>query len=558
MPEVPTWDLVLRRNSIERLKREKAPLTILSELPRLIDTGYEDVGEDDIVRLQWYGLYHDRPKTGYFMMRIKIPSGILTPAKLRALGDLSERFGRGEGELTTRQNIQLHWIRLEALPDIFALLAAAGLTTAGGCGDCVRNITGCPVAGIDAHELFDCTPIIDQVARFFYGNPEYSDLPRKHKITISTCAYQCNAPDINCLALIGTTQDGQEGFALHAGGGLSTVPRLARDLGVFVPCEAALPVLRAALDAWRTNLTYRLSRVKARLKFMLDDVGPEAFRAQVEERLGYRLPDLTAVPKPIGETAHLGVQPQKESGKYAIGFPVYLGIVTGGKLKAVADIAERIGADIRLTRWQNFILGNVPEDDVERVIDEVGALSFPLAVNRLRGTSIGCTGSPLCNYAVAETKVKLDEIVQHLEAEFGEQAEGITLNVDGCPHACAHHWTADIGLQGSTLRERGEAGEKLEAYEIYLRGSLGIQAAIGRPIIRRVPAGEAKFYVERLVRAYLAECVPGEHFKEFADRKTDEELIAIASGRPLEEVRTEMAEKQRVRHRPVAAVGVAG
>ncbi|MCL5947261.1 MAG: nitrite/sulfite reductase, partial [Chloroflexi bacterium] len=210
------------------------------------------------------------------------------------------------------------------------------------------------------------------------------------------------------------------------------------------------------------------------------------------------------------------------------------------------------------TRWQNFILGNVPEDEGERVIEQVGALGFPLAVNRLRGTSVGCTGSPLCNYAVAETKLKLDEIVQHLEAQFGAQAEGIAVNVDGCPHSCAHHWTADIGLQGSTLRERGEAGERLEAYEIYLRGSLGMQAAIGRPIIRRVPAGEAKFYVERLVRAYLAEHVLGEQFKEFADRKTDEELIAIASGRPLEEVRAEMAEKQRVRHRPAVMAGVAG
>ncbi|MCL4545821.1 MAG: nitrite/sulfite reductase [Chloroflexi bacterium] len=557
MSEAPTWDLVLRRNSIERLKREKAPLAVLNDLPVLITRGYEDVAEDDIVRLQWYGLYHDRPKTGYFMMRVKIPSGLLTPTKLRTLGELSERFGRNEGELTTRQNVQLHWIRLDSLPGIFAALAENGLTTAGGCGDCVRNITGCPVAGIDANELFDCTPIIAETAQYFSGNPEYSDLPRKHKITISTCSYHCNAPAINCISLIGTVQSGVQGFSVRVGGGLSTVPRLARDLDVFVPAPEALPVLRAALDAWRTNLQYRVSRVKARLKFMIDDVGAEGFRAQMEERLGRRLADLTEPVQPVGETAHLGIHAQKQPGLYYIGFPVYLGIVTGTKLKAIADIAGRVGADIRLTRQQNFILGNVPEAAIEQVVREVAAVGFSLSVNRLRGTSVGCTGSPLCNYAVAETKVKLDEIVQHLEAAFGQQAEGITVNVDGCPHSCAHHWTADIGLQGSTLRERGDAGEKLEAYEIYLRGGLGGDATIGRSVVRRVPARDVKHYVERLVGAYLAERQGNERFKDFSERKTDEELIAIASGRTVTEVEAELSAKARPRHRAVVAeVGV--
>ncbi len=548
MPEAPTWDLVLRRNSIERLKREKFPYEVLNELPQLIERGYEDISEDDVVRFMWYWLYHDRPKVGYFMMRIKVPSGLLTSRKLRTIGELSQRFGRNEGELTTRQNVQLHWIRLEHLPEIFPTLEAAGLTTLGGCGDCVRNITGCPVAGIDRDERFDCTPLVEEAARFFYGNREYSDLPRKHKITISTCAYHCNAPAINCIALIGTHQDGRPGYALRVGGGLSTVPRISRPLNVFVPAEEALEVLRATLDAWRTNLQYRLSRVKARLKFMVDDFGPEAFRAEVEKFLGRPLADLAEPPRPIGHTEHLGIHPQKQEGRYYIGFPVYLGIVTGTKLVRIADIAESVGGDVRLTRQQNFIVANVPEGEVERVVREIGDLGFPLEVNRLRGTSQGCTGSPLCNFAVSQTKTRLDEIIQHLEATFGREAEGIVVNVDGCPHACAHHWTADIGLQGSTLRERGASGEKLEAYEIYLRGSLvDDDAAIGRPVVRRVPAEQAKFHVERLVRAYLSEREPGERFKQFADRKTDEELIAAATGRPLDEVLREAAARPRGR-----------
>jgi ferredoxin-nitrite reductase len=547
MPE-PTWELVLKRNSIERLKREKFPFALMDELPQLIERGYEDISEDDIVRFTWYGLYHDKPKTGYFMMRIKVPSGILSPLQFRTIGELSRRFGRNDGELTTRQNVQLHWIKLEHLPDVFSTLSEAGLSTLGACGDTVRNITGCPVAGIDHEELFDATPLIREAASFFYGNREYSDLPRKHKITISTCAYHCNAPAINCIALVGTLKDGRRGYAVRVGGGLSSAPRVSQHLNVFVPEAEALEVLCAILDAWRTNLQYRMSRAKARLKFMVDDYGPDGMRAEVERVLGRQLEDLPQTPRRIGDTEHLGINRQKQDGLAYIGFPVYLGRIKGDQMVQVADIAQSVGADVRLTRQQNFIVANVPEAQVERVVEEVGELGFPLDVNRLRGTSLGCTGSPLCNYAVAETKVKLDEIVQHLEGTFGREAEGIVVNVDGCPHACAQHWVADIGLQGSTLRTRGDRGEslgKIEAYEIYLRGTLGEEAAIGRPIVRRVPHTEAKFYVERLVGAYLQRRLPEESFKDFADRLSDEELIATASDRPVAEVAAELAAKGR-------------
>ena len=192
-----TWELVLKRNPVERLKQEKSPLGILGELPALIANGYERMAEEDVVRLKWWGLYHDKPKVGTFMLRIKLPGGLVTPAQLRAIGEISTVHGRGDGELTTRQNVQLHWIELAALPDVFARLEAAGLTTAGACGDTVRNITGCPVAGIAHDELFDATPLVEEAAQFFYGHPDYSDLPRKHKITISACRDRCNAPEIN-------------------------------------------------------------------------------------------------------------------------------------------------------------------------------------------------------------------------------------------------------------------------------------------------------------------------------------------------------------------------
>src|SRR3989442_7070406 len=277
-----TWELVLKRNPVERLKQEKSPLGMLAELPALIAAGYERMPEEDMVRLKWWGLYHDKPKVGTFMLRIKLAGGRVSPSALRAIGEISNTYGRGEGELSTRQNVQLHYLELGALPKVFDHLHAAGLTSAGGCGDAVRNITGCPVAGLGGNELFDTQPLVDEAAEFFYGNPEYSNLPRKHKITIAACADRCNAPEINCIALIGAVHEGVEGFAVTVGGGLSSVPRIARDLGVFVPKEEALEVLRALLDAWKEDLTYRVSRVKSRMKFMVADYRPGGMRAEVE------------------------------------------------------------------------------------------------------------------------------------------------------------------------------------------------------------------------------------------------------------------------------------
>ena len=284
-----SWDAVYERNSVERIKRDTPPLGVRDELPALIAAGYERMAEEDIVRLQWWGLYHDKPKLGTIMLRVKIPSGILSAAKLRAIGEVSNRYGRGDAELTTRQCIQLHWLELAALPDVFAELEAAGITSAGGCGDTVRNITGCPVAGIAADELFDSTPVVDAATAEFYGNPAWANLPRKHKYSIASCPDRCNAPEINCVSLVGAVHDGREGYAVLVGGGLASVPRIARDLGVFVPKEGAVEILGAVTSVWNEDLKYRMSRVKARLKFMVDDLGAEGVLGRVEARLGRTL-----------------------------------------------------------------------------------------------------------------------------------------------------------------------------------------------------------------------------------------------------------------------------
>ncbi len=531
------WELVYKRNPVERIKRDKSPLGILGELPALIAAGYERVEEEDLVRLKWWGLYHDKPKVGTFMLRIKLPGGRVTPEGLRAIGEISNRYGRGDGELSTRQNVQLHWLELAALPEVFDRLHAAGLTSAGGCGDAVRNITGCPVAGVGADELFDAQAVVDEAAAFFYGNPDYSNLPRKHKITIAACGEHCNAPEINCIALVGVVHEGREGFALRVGGGLSSVPRIAQDLGVFVPKHETLEVLRALLDAWKEDLRYRVSRVKARMKFMVDDYGPDGIRAEVERRLGRRLADLELAPS--GEAGdHMGVHPQRQPGLSYVGVPVHVGLISGDQMIAVAGLAEELGGDVRITRQQNLIVTNVADGRIDETVARLAEIGFPLDVNRVRASSIACTGEPHCNFSVTETKPRLASLVDRLEARFGQEVAGLKLHLDGCPHACAQHWVGDIGFQGTTVRD--EAGRRRQAYDVFLRGGLGPAAAIARPVFRRVPTEELDEAVERLVSGWIASRRQDESFRAFCDRTSDEELGAIV-GREAAQARREAA-----------------
>jgi len=508
--EAPTLELVLKRNSVERLKREKSPLGMLDELPALIAAGYEQMPEEDIVRLKWWGLYHDKPKIGTFMLRVKIPGGILQPHQLRAIGEISNVHGRGEGELTTRQNVQLHYLELKALPDVFDRLHAAGLTSAGACGDTVRNITGCPVAGLAHDELFDPTPVLEEAAAFFYGNPDYSDLPRKHKIAITACADACAAPEINCVALIGALRHGEEGFGVLVGGGLSSVPRVARELGVWVPKAEAVQVLAAILDEWREDLRYRVSRVKARLKFMIDDVGADGMRDRVEARLGRRFDDFQLPPLPRASN-HIGVHDGWT------GVPVHLGLISGDQMIALAGL----GHESRITRQQNLVLvGDVDADALARI-------GLSLDVSTLRGDAIACTGEPHCNFSVTETKTRMDGLVQLLEERFPRGAlDGLRLHLDGCPHACAQHWVGDIGFQGTTVRD--EEGKRRQAYDVYLRGSLDRPAAIARPVFRRVSTEELDDAVVALVGGWVDRRAEGESFRTWCDRTTDDELAELA------------------------------
>ena len=530
MAPTPTWETVLERNTVERIKLDKAPLGIRDELPALIAGGYEALPEEDIVRLQWWGLYHDKPKIGTFMLRVKIPNGVLTPAKLRTIGEVSNRYGRGDAELTTRQCIQLHWLELASLPDVFADLEASGVTSAGGCGDTVRNITGCPVSGIAADELFDSTPVVDSATETYYGSPEWANLPRKHKYSIASCPDRCNAPEINCISLVGVLKEGREGYAVQVGGGLASVPRIARDMGVFVPKEEAVEILGATTTVWSEDLKYRMSRVKARMKFMVDDIGADGMRERVEAKLGRTLERFELPPIDAQPSAHIGVHAQKQDGLSYIGVPVQLGLTSGDQLIAVADLVDSLGGDIRLTRQQNLIVTGVPNEQVDAVLAQLDQLGLPPTANEIWANSIACTGEPHCNFSVGQTKDRLGDLLEHLEATFGDAVSELRLHLDGCPHACAQHWVGDLGFQATTGKDA--EGQRISAYDIFVRGSLGPAPEVGRSLFRRVASEQLEPAVEGIVRGWLAEREENETFTAFQRRLSDDELGALAGLEP--------------------------
>ena len=413
-------------------------------------------------------------------------------------------------------------------------IEASGLTTAGGEGDTVRNVTSCPVAGVDGAELFDVTPLVADVARFFSGNPQYSDLPRKHKYTISACPAQCNAPEIHDVALVGTLKDGRPGYGVRLGGGLSATPRIARDLGVFVPAasnEDVIEVLRAITDVWQSDLRYRLSRVKARIKFMVDDYGVEKMRALVEERLGRRLEDGVA-PEPAYDTDHLGRQPQRQDGLLYMGIPVPLGWIRGDQLVALGDLLNEIGGEARFTRAQNIIITGVPEERADEVAARLAGMGLNPDEKKIFGRAIACTDHQFCNYSVAETKGKMKDLLPELVRRFGAEAvEELRIHMDGCPHGCAQHWVGDIGLQGTTATIQ-ETGVRVQAYNLRLRGKLGTGAAIGIPLLRRIPEEEITEVVCRLVQSWLT--ASSQHagefrFADFLAERTDDDLRAASA-----------------------------
>ncbi|MEO3800586.1 nitrite/sulfite reductase [Nonomuraea sp. B1E8] len=513
---------------------------------RIIDIyskrGFDSIDPADLRgRMRWYGLYTQRRpgidggKTAilepeelddrYFMLRVRIDGGQLDLAQLRTIADIANEYARGTADLTDRQNIQLHWIEIESVPDIWERLEAVGLSTTEACGDTPRVILGCPLAGIDTDEVLDATEQIRELKERVIGNPAYSNLPRKFKTALSGCPAHCTVHEINDVAFVGVVNErGEAGYDLWVGGGLSTNPMLAKRLGVFVRPDQVGDVHEGVTGIFR-DYGYRRLRHRARLKFLVNDWGVEKFREVLEqEYLKEPLPDGPAPEPPRGSRRdHVGVFPQKD-GAFYVGFAPKVGRVDGDKLHQIADIAERHGSGrVRTTIEQKMVILDVAPDQVDSLVAELESADLRVRPSTFRRQTMACTGIEFCKLAIVETKSAAAGLIDELERRLPSFDEPLTINVNGCPNACARTQTADIGLKGQLVVD--ENGEQVEGFQIHLGGSLGVNSGFGRKVRGlKTTAKALPDYVARVVSHYDDQKKEGESFADWVQRADEADL----------------------------------
>lgn len=526
-------------NANERFKQEDDGLHVRHRIETVYAReGFASIPGDDLRgRMRWWGLYTQRRpgidggKTAtlephelddeYFMLRVRCDGGALSLRQLRAIADVSVEFGRGTADITDRQNIQLHWIRIEDVSEIWRRLEAVGLSTQEACGDTPRVILGSPVAGVAADEIIDGTPAIHEIQRRFIGDPAFSNLPRKFKTAVSGSPHHDVAHEINDVAFVGVVHpELGPGFDVWVGGALSTNPMLGKRLGAFATLEQVPDVWAGVAGIFR-DYGYRRLRNRARLKFLLADWGPQLFREVLEgEYLGYALPDgPEPPPPPTGRRDHVGVHPQRD-GRFYVGAAPTVGRVSGALLAHVADLVEAAGSDsLRLTTEQKLVVVDVAADRVDDLVEglEDAGLAVRSASTFRRGT-MACTGIEFCKLAIVETKARAAHLVDELEDRLPTFDEPITINLNGCPNSCARIQVADIGLKGALAG--GEDG-----YQVHLGGGLGLTSGLGRTLRGlRVPAEELPDYVERVTRRFDEQREEGELFAQWAHRAAEEDL----------------------------------
>jgi len=517
---------------------------------RIIDIysqyGFDSIDPADLRgRFRWYGLYTQRKpgidggKTAvlepeelddrYFMLRVRIDGGQLSYEQLSTIADISRRYARGTADVTDRQNIQLHWIEIESVPAIWEALEAVGLSTMEACGDTPRVMLGCPLAGLDASELIDATPEIEAISEQYIGSATFSNLPRKFKSSICGCTAQCSIHEINDIAFVGVRNpDGEIGYDLWVGGGLSTNPMIGKRLGAFVR-PGQVPEVWAGVAAVFRDYGYRRLRHRARIKFLVADWGPERFREVLEkEYLGYALPDGPAPEAPLGGIRdHVGVHEQRD-GLFYVGFAPTVGRLNADTLDTIARLAQQYGSGrVRTTTEQKMIILDVPAQRVGPLTAELDQAGLPAKPSVFRRHTMACTGIEFCKLAIVETKQRAADAIAELERRLPDFADPVTINVNGCPNSCARIQTADIGLKGSLVT--GPDGEQVEGFQIHLGGTLnggdGSESGFGRKVRGlKTTAQDLPDYLERVLRRFSDAKQPGESFAQWTVRATDEEL----------------------------------
>ncbi|OIJ13434.1 ferredoxin--nitrite reductase [Anaerobacillus alkalilacustris] len=513
-------DEKLSKEEIHKLKKDG--LDILNDIDRYAKEGFASIPKEEWGHFKWAGLYLQKPKeAGYFMMRVNIPTGIISYDQAIALAKIGEDYGRDVIDITTRQAIQYHWLTIEQLPDIYRRLDEVGLSSVGACGDIPRTIVGNPLAGIDANELMDTREIVNDVYEFFQRNRDFSNLPRKFKISISANIHNAGHDLINCLAFTPATKviDGEEqvGFHVKVGGGLSTKPYLAQELDVFIRPEDLKDVAIAITTIYR-DYGYREKRHRARLKFLMADWGPDKFREKLVEVYGKELPTKGEDKVENWNAGYFyGVHPQKQEGLSYAGFNVQVGRMNSEELIQLAEVSKKYGnGEIRTCNSQNVVIPNVSNEKIDELLAETVFEKITIAPKSFIGYSVACTGIEYCNLALVETKETTKKLAEYLDENIQLDVP-VRMHMVGCPNSCGQRQIADIGLQGVLMKTK-EAG-MVQAFEIYVGGTLEKEhASFNQKLKGRIASENLPRVLKQLLTFFKEEKQPAENFYDFVQR----------------------------------------
>ncbi|MGY2801342.1 ferredoxin--nitrite reductase [Thermostichus sp. MS-CIW-25] len=494
-------------NQFERLKSEKDGLAVKAELEAFARMGWENIPEDDRDhRLKWLGIFFRKRTPGQFMLRLRLPNGILTSGQMRMLGAIIHPYGeQGVADITTRQNLQLRGIPIEEMPQILGYLKEVGLTSIQSGMDNVRNITGSPLAGIDPDELIDVRGLTrkvqDMVTNNGEGNPSFSNLPRKFNIALCGCRDNSVHAEINDLAFVPAFKNGRLGFNVLVGGFFSA-RRCAEAIGldVWVDPRDVVPLCEAVLLVYRDH-GLRANRQKARLMWLIDEWGLEKFRAAVERQTGHPLLRAAEKDEVVWHKRDLlGVHAQKQPGLNFVGLHVPVGRLNALEMMELARLAEVYGSgELRLTVEQNVLIPNVPDSRVAPLLKEPLLKKFSPNPGPLQRGLVSCTGNQFCNFALIETKNRAVALMEELEAEL-EIPQTVRIHWTGCPNSCGQPQVADIGLMGTTVRKDGRV---VEAVDIYMGGEVGKDAKLGECVRKGIPCEDLKPVLVELLREHF-------------------------------------------------------
>ena len=549
-----------KAQKVERLKRSKNAWDHFDEIQSFAQGGHSTIPAEWLgTYFRTWGIYTQGDGLGvtggkggegnatpYFMVRIRIPNGLLTSEQARTIAAISEQYGKGVADITVRQNVQLHWVAIENLPDLLERLWKVGLTTTGACGDVARNVTGCPLAGLDAEELIDAAPLALAINKALGGNSEFYNLPRKFKISITGCKDWCSYPEINDVGFTATrrTRNGQSeiGFTLRVAGGLSTQPHLAVALNAFIKPDQVVAVAKGVAEIFRASEVLRVSRDKARLKYLFLEHGwtADSFLAELQQVVGFSLDPGEGEFAPADiHRDHVGIHAQKQSGLSYVGASVLRGRLTPNQLRTAAALSDKYAdGHLRATVMQNLVIVNIPNEHRDKVAAELTAAGLPVEASAFARGTVACTGSEFCKLALTETKGFARWLSEELDNRLPGFEQQLKLHITGCPNSCGQHWIADIGIEGKKIKQNGKM---VDAYYFCIGGSVGQFAAIARPVGYRCAATEVPDAIERLLKNFNQEKKSDENLRQFFQRHTNDDLRNVLAGTVASAVERDVA-----------------